>query len=86
MRDALTNSAHAWNRCAVIRVDREFEQQAGERQRQRMEGQDAMIAQLMGMGFRPVDIEEYQVATASSSEGFSLQAATEWSVNNHRWL
>ena len=42
--------------------------------------QDAMIAELMGMGFQPEDIEEYQIAMASSSEGFSMQAATEWSA------
>ena len=45
-----------------------------------MEGQDAMIAEMMGMGFQPEDIEEYQIAMASSSEGFSMQAATEWSA------
>ena len=45
-----------------------------------MEGQDAMIAELMGMGFQPEDIEEYQLAMKSSSEGFSMQAATEWSA------
>ena len=45
-----------------------------------MEGQDAMLAQLLGMGFRPEDVEEYQIAMAASSEAFSLQAATEWSV------
>ena len=44
-------------------------------------GEDAMIAQLMAMGFQPEAIEEYQVAMASSTEGFSMQAATEWLVN-----
>ena len=43
-----------------------------------MSGQDAMFAQLMGMGFDPEAIEECQVAMAASPEGFSMQAATEW--------
>ena len=45
-----------------------------------MEGQDAMLAQLLGMGFQPEDVEEYQMAMATSSQPFSLQAATEWLV------
>ena len=43
-----------------------------------MSGQDAMFAQLMGMGFDPEAIKECQVAMATSPEGFSMQAATEW--------
>ena len=50
-----------------------------------MEGQDAMIAQLMGMGFQPEDIEEYQMTMATSSESFSMQAATEWSAYTREW-
>ena len=44
-----------------------------------MAGHDAVFAQLMGMGFDPEAIEDCQVAMATSSESFSLQAATEWS-------
>ena len=51
-----------------------------------MEGQDAMIAQLMGMGFQPEDIEDYQLAMAASSESFSMQAATEWSAHTLEYL
>ena len=46
-------------------------------------GEDAAIAQLMAMGFQPEAIEEYQVAMASSTEVFSMQAATEWLVIQH---
>ena len=45
-----------------------------------MAGHDAVFAQLMGMGFDPEAIEDCQVAMATSSESFSLQAATEWSA------
>jgi len=43
-----------------------------------MAGQDAMFAQLLGMGFDPEAIEECQVAMATSSQEFSVQAAAEW--------
>ena len=42
--------------------------------------QDTVIAQLMSMGFQPEAIKEYQVAMETSTEGFSMQAATEWFV------
>ena len=45
---------------------------------QDMAGQDAMFAQLLGMGFDPEAIEGCQVAMATSSQKFSVQAATEW--------
>ena len=41
-------------------------------------GQDAIIAQLMEMGFDSEAIEEYQIAMTTSTEGLSMQAATEW--------
>ena len=43
-----------------------------------MSSQDAIFAQLLGMGFDPEAIEECQIAMATTSEGFSMQAATEW--------
>ena len=52
----------------------------------KMEGQDAMLAQLLGMGFQSEDVEEYQMAMATSSQPFSLQAATEWLVIDNNAL
>ena len=43
-----------------------------------LESQDALYAQLLGMGFEPEMIEECQVAMAQSTTPFSMQAATEW--------
>ena len=39
---------------------------------------DALLAQLLGMGFAIEEIERYQVAMATSFRPFSLQEATEW--------
>ena len=39
---------------------------------------DALLAQLLGMGFAMEEIERCQVAMATSSRPFSLQEATEW--------
>ena len=39
---------------------------------------DALLAQLLGMGFAIEEIERCQVAMATSSRPFSLQEATEW--------
>ena len=43
----------------------------------RME-QDALLAQLLAMGFDIEEIERCQVAMATSSHSYSLQEATEW--------
>ena len=43
-----------------------------------MASHDTIIAQLMEMGFDSEAIEEYQIAMTTSSEGPSMQAATEW--------
>ena len=40
--------------------------------------QDALLAQLLGMGFGIEEIERCQVAMATSSRPYSLQEATEW--------
>ena len=40
--------------------------------------EDALLAQLLGMGFAIEEIERCQVAMATSSRPFSLQEATEW--------
>ena len=44
--------------------------------------QDALLAQLLGMGFAIEEIERCQVAMATSSRPYSLQEATEWLVIN----
>ena len=45
-----------------------------------MASQDALLAQLLGMGFELEQIKEYQKFMTESSRSFSLQEATEWSV------
>ena len=40
--------------------------------------QDALLAQLLGMGFGMEEIERCQVAMATSLRPYSLQEATEW--------
>ena len=40
--------------------------------------QDALLAQLLGMGFGMEEIERCQVAMATSSRPYTLQEATEW--------
>ena len=39
---------------------------------------DALLAQLLGMGFAIEETERCQVAMATSSRPFSLQKAMEW--------
>lgn len=44
---------------------------------------DALLAQLMGMGFNQQDIITCKTTLASSGIPITVQSATEWYVNNH---